>query len=732
MRRAITLTFFLLACGDDALVSPPDGAIPDVSSDAGDSEAPAPACEAAVMELGQDFAEILVVGACDRVVVHLQDAARDGCPLASTHTVPAAPGRHVIAATVPAEAIVTLEATGGVPATTAAAITAFGPCPAPTECLTVRGEEEPACAPARGDVGSVSLCGDTWLAAKTPTPGAPNDCTCDVDCDAAAPSCMGGSCVDGRCAFSPLPDGTGCDDRNLCTSDESCLGGSCVGAPRMCPDPGPCAGPPTCDPKTGRCEAASACGENAVCGADGCECADGFVGDGVNCDDLDECAEADPCPAEARCVNRPGGFTCICPAGEVLEGGRCVPSRCDCPWDDISATGACTPERGRLRLGVHDIWGRPLNSAALSVTRLASDGTVLAVGAAPAAMRETALDLPLCAATALTVTAEAEGHHGAALTVRWDGFRAVVEAPPTPDAAWALGEDGLGPKVAIGLAHRWFAAHGPPPRAGNRLELLMDHADAWAALHADLQVTFESVTGTSWWWDSDHELVRDGSRLDLSEAARWPDTILGALEALDGVERRILMNQFVSQDGLLSGLNVDDDLLDHAERPFDDFEYMGAANTASGRFTVTPPAVDFRARVVADGFSGDVTGGDASPFSAPIQVDLRELPLGLSLAELPIASWHQKFWTFDNAIAYVGGWSSTRRRRRGARWRGASGSPTSSRTRTTCCASTAPSSATRWPSSTAAGKPSGARVWSTRTAPRSPTRRPPTRPTGAA
>ena len=61
-----------------------------------------------------------------------------------------------------------------------------------------------------------------------------------------------------------------------------------------------------------------------LAGGFNCHCGDGFEGDGVNCDDVNECVVSDPCLIssgnEASCTNSQGSFECTCNAGYASSG----------------------------------------------------------------------------------------------------------------------------------------------------------------------------------------------------------------------------------------------------------------------------------------------------------------------------------------------------------------------------------------------------------------------------
>lgn len=152
-------------------------------------------------------------------------------------------------------------------------------------------------------------------------PAKPDGTLCtDNDLCTQADSCQGGVCIGadpvicfaasscqdpgtcdpntGFCSVTNLPDGTSCDDNNLCTQADSCAGGFCIGgAPVVCPGAGQCLDGGTCEPSSGTCSYAP-------------------LPDGAFCDDLDPCTTSDACQS-GICLSATN--TCGCPAPTLAD-----------------------------------------------------------------------------------------------------------------------------------------------------------------------------------------------------------------------------------------------------------------------------------------------------------------------------------------------------------------------------------------------------------------------------
>lgn|GEM_PF-3540118 len=82
---------------------------------------------------------------------------------------------------------------------------------------------------------------------------------------------------------------------------------------------------------------------------------------------------------------------------------------------------------------------------------------------------------------------------------------------------------------------------GPP--ALNDFTLLRDGEVFCNAVADDLARTRRRITWSTWWWQSDFQLLRPWPD-SATEAERRERTALGMFEELSEVERRVLLNRF--------------------------------------------------------------------------------------------------------------------------------------------------------------------------------------------
>ncbi|CAB4018598.1 adhesion G -coupled receptor E2-like, partial [Paramuricea clavata] len=75
------------------------------------------------------------------------------------------------------------------------------------------------------------------------------------------------------------------------------------------------------------CETESPCNTSATCnnteGSYTCTCDDGYSGDGILCDDVNECETESPCNTSATCNNTEGSYICTCNDGYSGDGILC-------------------------------------------------------------------------------------------------------------------------------------------------------------------------------------------------------------------------------------------------------------------------------------------------------------------------------------------------------------------------------------------------------------------------
>lgn len=197
------------------------------------------------------------------------------------------------------------------------------------------------------DDGDHCTQGDTCVTGSC-SGGYPVICTAKSPCHAA------GTCdpATGVCLTPPAPDGTTCDDHNVCTSGDMCLGGRCVGgAPRDCDDANICTDD-NCDaiagcvhePNHSPCDDGSACTSNDTCTKGRC-----VGGLSFDCDDDNPCTD-DACNPATGCTHRPNRLACddgdACTTDDACHDGRCLGDGIECDDGEPCTDDSCEPGAG--------------------------------------------------------------------------------------------------------------------------------------------------------------------------------------------------------------------------------------------------------------------------------------------------------------------------------------------------------------------------------------------------
>jgi len=253
---------------------------------------------------------------------------------------------------------------------------------------------------------------------------------------------------------------------------------------------------------------------------------------------------------------------------------------------------------------------------------------------------------------------EADEFIPAAATLTWDGGALPdalsLEQPDEEYSARALHayeirkEDGRKCPTAslfLGLDHQWFAATARPARQGNDLTLLLNGENSWASLHQDLLTAEDRIHHSVWYWVSQFEMVRPTDHVWSTQLEREQYAAMTLLEQQPAT-KRLLVNRFYDGWDWIDTLYTDSRLLSHAQLSGDDFEVMLHSNDTDvpleSEYEGEPADFCFRDRLLANPAYADV------PLLDPPCHTFRDL-------EVPAASWHQKFWLFDDQVAYVGG-----------------------------------------------------------------------------
>ena len=295
-----------------------------------------------------------------------------------------------------------------------------------------------------------------------------------------------------------------------------------------------------------------------------------------------------------------------------------------CDGGSVTEAEGLPPCEPVWRIEALDIWGRTLSGVS------ASSETGPPTLVAPLSAR---LDAQDYISSDVTVT-----RSGASISVSTTGGAVWAEASAPEDACERV--------VFVGLDHVVYASGAPAPKAGNDIALLMDGESYWQRVYDDLVLRpTERVHQTTWWWQSDFELIRPASHVTDGPEIRRARTMIELLGGRDVV--RVLVARFAAgRIGGLAYMNTDSELRAHGQDPNDDFEVMSQENPTlaplEGIYVPEPIVIDFAARMAANGsWAGWRFAQDSRKTGA--------------LEAIEAASYHQKGLVIGDSVAYVSG-----------------------------------------------------------------------------
>lgn len=322
----------------------------------------------------------------------------------------------------------------------------------------------------------------------------------------------------------------------------------------------------------------------------------------------------------------------------------------------FTSLGAATP---KLEIHALDIWARPLPASAKLVVKRGGR-TISGVSAPKATLDlvagayEVSLTTPDFKDLSVSFDVPASGP-GASLNIQ-PGLGPMHGISQIREDQFVWNPPRVVYTLVLGQRHRWFSAQGRPPRAGSGVRLLMDGEETWSTVADEVKRATKTIHTTTWWWDSTFELLRPvDSHHRLSESERRMNTLLRILDSSPAVKRALVW-QPVAQDGVASWLTSDSAVRSRGEQANDNFEFMGQANSISGRFRFAVAPFLFQERLRranAEYASRTFTTETPVKSNAPeIDVDLTKWPIGVEIAH---GAHHQKMIVVDSRVAFVSG-----------------------------------------------------------------------------